>query len=138
MQPDSLPALTSPLDGVPEWAHILIGWCLIGFAASILAAELRAALPPNTNDNAVKRLLHRLYPTFFGSGFAVGVPFMLPGLDVSTRLLLGILAPVLCWRIYDANKGKVEARTGVTLPSSASILAQTAAPISAPTPEPKP
>lgn len=103
--------------GLPYWLQLGIGFLLIGIGASIMASQLRAAFPPPTEPGQ-RRALHYLYAPFFGASFATLAPFSLPGFELDSRWLIGLVAPFLWAPLYDYFKKRYESQLGITLPEA--------------------
>lgn len=106
--------------GLPYWLRLGLGFLLIGVGASILTAQLRAALPP-PEQVGQRRALHHLYAPVFGATFATAVPFFLPGFDVSSRWLIGLVSPFLWAWLYDWYRVRYQPILGA-LPDSKDLI----------------
>ena len=115
--PTTQPTMLSPWpDVLPPWLSLLLGFLLLGIASSTVTTQLRAALPEHWGDKW--RALHYLYPSLIGAAFATGAPFALPGFDVWSRWLPGLVAPYLWAPLYELLKRRYESQLGVSLPSA--------------------
>lgn len=108
--------------GLPYWTQLGVGFLLIGLSASIIASNLRAALPPS-QEPGQRRALHYLYPPFFGSLFATLAPVALPGFGLDSRWLIGIAAPVLFAPLYDYLKKRYLSQLGIVAPEAKDLVA---------------
>ncbi len=122
-QPSSLTAIldaAGPIEAVPYWLRLGIGFVLIGIAASQTTTAFRAAFPP-AQSLAAQRM-HLFYPLILGMMFSEAAPFALPGFGYDSRWLIGIVSPYLWKYVYTYIKEAEEAKLGVTLPSAEAIL----------------
>ncbi len=108
--------------GLPYWIQLGLGFLLIGVGASIMASQLRAALPPPETPGQ-RRALHHLYAPIFGMTFATLAPFSLPGFALDSRWLIGLVAPFLWAPLYDYFKKRYESQLGITLPEAKDLTA---------------
>lgn len=108
------------LFGVPSWLIALVGFVLIGIASSLLTIALRETFPPSDQPKSIK--IHYLYPFAIGVGLAVSIPDALPELGVGLRALAGLISSALWAVIYTLLKSKSEAKFGIKLPESDTLL----------------
>lgn len=113
----SLPTVASLL---PPWVGVVLGFLLVGIAASVVTTQLRAALPEP--EGIGWRLLHFLYPSLLGSLFAIVVSSSVPGAPWWERWVYGIVAPYLWAPLYEFIKRHYEKQLGVGLPGAPALL----------------
>lgn len=100
---------------LPWYLQLGIALLFVGFLASTITAQLRAAFP--AEKGGLYRVFYILYPAPIGSGLAVAAYILFPGYDLISRALWGLFAPYALAPLYEYYKRDAEKKLGITLPT---------------------